>query len=140
MGNIVKLALKQPNKIDEFIAYSSFDVNPYSNSRVLAINLEETKQELDSLFETKMYERPYLPEYYNPLEELIGELWTSESQDLAYHLTVEKVNRFIPRLTISNNTTFIFKDYKIDMSLVFYYKNDFSRTLYNYSKQFDIIT
>lgn len=136
----MKVQLQQPNSIDNFIAYASFDVNPETNKRALAINSEELKQELDSLFSTKKYERPYLPDYYNPLEELIGELWSEQTKALAYHLIVDKINQFVPRITVDNNTDMTYDNYTVQMSLVFYYNNDFTKTLYNYKRIFDIVT
>jgi phage baseplate assembly protein W len=100
MGNTVKVSLNRfndPNKSNEFIVYSCMDMNPYSNKRNVAINLEVTKQELDSLFDTKKYERLYQPEYYSPLDELLGELWNDETVSTALHLIDEKVTRWIPR-------------------------------------------
>lgn len=140
MGNIVKVNLRQPESYKEFITYASFDSNPYSDNRAIAINLDVTKQELDSLFSTKKYERPYLPEYFNPLEELLGELWTTESETLAYHLVVDKVNEFIPRIRVDSESTFSFENNTIKMNLIFYYKNDYNRTLYNYERLFDVVT
>lgn len=140
MGNIVKVNLRQPESYKEFITYASFDSNPYSDNKAIAINLDVTKQELDSLFSTKKYERPYLPEYFNPLEELLGELWTTESETLAFHLVVDKVNEFIPRIRVDSESTFSFENNTIKMNLIFYYKNDYNRTLYNYERLFDVVT
>lgn len=140
MGNIVKVNLRQPESYKEFITYASFDSNPYSDNRAIAINLDVTKQELDSLFSTKKYERPYLPEYFNPLEELLGELWTTESETLAFHLVVDKVNEFIPKIRVDSESTFSFENNTIKMNLIFYYKNDYNRTLYNYERLFDVVT
>jgi phage baseplate assembly protein W len=147
MSNIVTVNLRQPESYREFIAYAAFDTNPETNKRAVAINLEVTRQELDSLFSTKMYERPYQPEYYNPLEEIIGELWTDESETEAMHMITDKVNQFIPRIQIDNQTSFTLnseegqkQNHALLLSLVFYYKNDFNKTLYNYKRLFDVIT
>lgn len=140
MGNIVKINLRQPESYKEFITYASFDTNPYTDNKAIATNLDVTKQELDSLFSTKKYERPYLPEYFNPLEELLGELWTTESETLAYHLVVNKVNEFIPKIRVDSESTFSFENNTIKMNLIFYYKNDYNRTLYNYERLFDVVT
>lgn len=136
----MEIKLKKLTKINEFIGYASYESYPETTKRALAINLEEIKQELDSLFNTKKYERPYLPEYYNPLDELLGELWTDQTKALAYHLIIEKINQYIPRITIDNNTNFTYDSYKVTMNLVFYYSNDFAKNLYSYKKAFDIIT
>lgn len=136
----MEIKLKRSKEVKEFIGYASFESNPEANERVLAINLEELKQELDSLFSTGQYERPYLPDYYNPLEDILGELWTEQTKSLAYHLVINKINQYIPRIAISNQTSFSYENYKVTMNLVFYYKNDLSKELYNYTKQFDIIT
>lgn len=140
MGNIVKLNLRQPESYKEFITYASFDSNPYSDNKAIAINLDVTKQELDSLFSTKKYERPYLPEYFNPLEEILGELWTTESETLAYHLIIDKVSEFIPNIKVDSESTFSFENNTLKMNLIFYYKNDYNRTLYNYERLFDVVT
>lgn len=140
MGNIVKINLRQPESYKEFITYASFDTNPYTDNKAIATNLDVTKQELDSLFSTKKYERPYLPEYFDPLEELLGELWTTESETLAYHLVVNKVNEFIPKIRVDSESTFSFENNTIKMNLIFYYKNDYNRTLYNYERLFDVVT
>ena len=139
MSNIAKLFLKQSENFKEFIGYASYETEPTIAGKAIAINVDVAKQELDSLFSTKKYERPYLPEYYNPLEEVLGDLWTTESETYALQSIITKVNQFIPRLQISNNSTFAYNDHKIDMSLIFYFKNDFSKTLYNYSRRFDTI-
>lgn len=141
MSNIYKVQLKQPEQINEFIARASFELEPYQNNRSLAINLNETKQELDSLFSTHKYERPYQPEYYNPLEELIGELWGDDVQDIAITSVTDKINQFIPYLIVdSSRTNFEYSNYAITMELVFSYQYDFKRTLYNYERQFDTVT
>lgn len=140
MSNLIKVQLKQPERINEFIARSCFDLYPYENNRSLAINIEETKQELDSLFSTRRYERPYQPEYYNPLEELLGELWGDDIQDMAISSVKDKVNQFIPYLIVDNTrTTFEYNVHTINMSLVFYLEYDFSKTLYDYQRQFSTI-
>lgn len=146
MSNIVTVQLKQTSSIKEFIAYSTFDTSPYTNRKDLAINLDVTKQELDSLFNTKKYERPYLPEYYNPLEELIGELWTDDAETKAIHSITEKVNLFIPTVVVDNTTNFSLNSttnpdsyHTVIMELIFYYKNDFNKVLYNYSKKFNMV-
>lgn len=140
MSNIVKLSLEQSENFKEFIGYASYETEPSKAGKAIAINIDVAKQELDSLFSTRKYERPYLPEYYNPLEEILGDLWTNESRAYALQSITTKVNQFIPRLQVSSSTTFEYNDHKLDMSLIFYFKNDFSRTLYNYSRRFDIIT
>ena len=141
MSNIFKVQLKQPERINEFIARCSFELEPYQNNRSLAINLDETKQELDSLFSTRKYERPYQPDYYNPLDELIGELWGDEVQDIAITSIVNKINKFIPYLIVDQSrTAFSYSNYMINMELVFAHEYDFNRTLYNYERQFDTIT
>lgn len=140
MSNIVKVPLKQPETYKEFVFYASFETNPYTENKAIAINDAVTQQELDSLFSTRKYGRPYLPEYYNPLEELLGELWTTESESLALHSVVDKVEQFIPRIGIDNATTFTFENHLLSMELVFYYKNDLKRVLYSYKRQFDTVT
>jgi len=140
MSNIVKLLLEQSENFKEFIGYASYETEPTVAGKAIAINIDVAKQELDSLFSTKKYEYPYLPEYYNPLEELLGELWTPELRSYALQSIITKVNQFIPRLQVSTNTSFNYSDHKLDMSLIFYFKNDFSKALYNYSRRFDIIT
>lgn len=139
MSNIVKLSLKQSENFKEFIGYASYETEPSSAGKAIAINIDVAKQELDSLFSTRKYERPYLPEYYNPLEEILGDLWTTESKSYALQSIITKVNQFIPRLQVSTNTSFEYNDHKLDMSLIFYFKNDFSKALYNYTRRFDII-
>lgn len=141
MNSTTTVQLNQPERIQEFIARSSFNSYPYTNRSAIAVNLEETKQELDSLFSTRMYERPYLPEYYNPLEELIGELWTESMENMALQLVVDKVNQFIPYLVIDEaKTAFNYANYKVNMELVFYYEYDFNKVLYSYERQFNTIT
>lgn len=138
--NVIKVDLKKADSYNEFIAYASFSTEPTKNKKALVINDDELKQELDSLFSTRMYERPYLPDYYNPLEELLGELYVTESEELAIHAITEKINQFIPRITVSSETTFSFKNYKVEMEMVFYYKNDFNKALYSYKRIFDTVT
>lgn len=140
MSNIVKISLEQIENFKEFIGYASYETEPATTKRAIAINVDVAKQELDSLFSTKKYERPYLPEYYNPLEEVLGDLWTPESTAYALQSITTKVNQFIPRLQVSSSTNFTYDDHKLEMFLIFYFKNDFSRALYNYSRRFDIIT
>lgn len=139
MSNIVKLTLEQSENFKEFIGYASYETEPYTSGKAIAINVDVAKQELDSLFSTRKYERPYLPEYYNPLEEVLGDLWTAESNSLALQSIITKVNQFIPRLQVSTNTSFTYNDHKLEMSLIFSFKNDFSKALYNYTRRFDII-
>lgn len=140
MNKAITVNLRQPQSYETFVAYASFDTEPQTNNRAIATNVEVTKQEFDSLFSTHKYERPYLPEYYNPLEEFLGELWTETTETFALNAVIEKVSEFIPHVVIDNNTRFTFKDYKIEMNLVFYYKHDFDRTLYSYKRQFDTVT
>ena len=141
MGNLYTVQLQKPKTQQSFISRAAFNLQPYTNRSTLAINLEETKQELDSLFETKMYERPYQPEYYNPLEELIGELWVDGMESSAIQLIVDKVNRFIPYITIDQNrTVFSYSDYLLAIELVFSYDGDFSNTLYSYERDFTTVT
>lgn len=138
--DIIKVNLKKADNYTDFIGYASFSTEPTKNKKALVINDDELKQELDSLFNTKMYERPYLPEYYNPLEDIIGELYTTESEELAIHAINEKVEQFIPRISISSETNFSFRNYKVEMEMVFYYKNDFNKALYSYKRIFDTVT
>lgn len=141
MGNLYTVQLKRPEKQQEFLARAAFDLKPYTHRRAIAVNLEETKQELDSLFETKMYERPYQPDYYNPLEELLGELWTDDMETSAIQLIEDKVNRFIPYITIDQNrTVFNYSTHLLKLELVFSFKNDFSNTLYSYERDFTTVT
>ena len=141
MGNLSTVQLKRPEKQQEFLARAAFDLKPYTHRRAIAVNLEETKQELDSLFETKMYERPYQPDYYNPLEELIGELWTDDMETSAIQLIEDKVNRFIPYITIDQNrTVFNYSTHLLKLELVFSFENDFSNTLYSYERDFTTVT
>lgn len=140
MSEITKITLKQNQSFNEFIGFATFATEPSEAGKAVVINLDELKQEFDNLFSTKKYERPYLPNYYNPLDELIGELWTAETPVYALQAVIQKVNEFIPRVTVSNTTNFTYKNYKVTMELQFYFNNDFSRALYQYSRQFDIIT
>ena len=141
MGNTVTVQLNQPERYQEFIARASFDTEPYLDNRAIAYNTDVTKQELDSLFSTKMFERPYLPDYYNPLEELLGELWTPGFENLAISSIIGKINKYIPYLVVDqSNTQFEYSNYKVMMNLVFYYIYDFSKQLYNYERQFDTVT
>lgn len=141
MGNLYTVQLKRPEKQQEFLARAAFELKPYTHRRAIAVNLEETKQELDSLFETKMYERPYQPDYYNPLEELIGELWTDDMETSAIQLIEDKVNRFIPYITIDQNrTVFNYSTHLLKLELVFSFENDFSNTLYSYERDFTTVT
>lgn len=141
MGNLYTVQLKRPEKQQEFLARAAFDLKPYTHRRAIAVNLEETKQELDSLFETKMYERPYQPDYYNPLEELLGELWTDDMETSAIQLIEDKVNRFIPYITIDQNrTVFNYSTHLLKLELVFSFENDFSNTLYSYERDFTTVT
>lgn len=141
MGNLYTVQLKRPEKQQEFLARAAFDLKPYTHRRAIAVNLEETKQELDSLFETKMYERPYQPDYYNPLEELIGELWTDDMETSAIQLIEDKVNRFIPYIIIDQNrTVFNYITHLLKLELVFSFENDFSNTLYSYERDFTTVT
>lgn len=141
MGNLYTVQLKRPEKQQEFLARAAFELKPYTHRRAIAVNLEETKQELDSLFETKMYERPYQPDYYNPLEELIGELWTDGMETSAIQLIEDKVNRFIPYITIDQNrTVFNYSTHLLKLELVFSFENDFSNTLYSYERDFTTVT
>lgn len=141
MSTIIRVQLKQPERHQEFIARACFDLYPYTDNSSLAINNNVTKQELDSLFSTQKYERPYQPEYYNPLEEYIGELWTDETEHAATQVVVDKINQFIPYLSIdTSRTTYTYQNYKLGMELVFNYQYDFSRTLYKYERTFDTVT
>lgn len=141
MGNLYTVQLKRPEKQQEFLARAAFELKPYTHRRAIAVNLEETKQELDSLFETKMYERPYQPDYYNPLEELLGELWTDDMETSAIQLIEDKVNRFIPYITIDQNrTVFNYSTHLLKLELVFSFENDFSNTLYSYERDFTTVT
>ena len=141
MRNLYTVQLKRPEKQQEFLARAAFELKPYTHRRAIAVNLEETKQELDSLFETKMYERPYQPDYYNPLEELIGELWTDDMETSAIQLIEDKVNRFIPYITIDQNrTVFNYSTHLLKLELVFSFENDFSNTLYSYERDFTTVT
>lgn len=140
MGNKVTVQLNQPGRNQNFIARASFNLEPTKTSKSISINTEVTHQELDSLFSTKQYERPYQPEYYNPLDDIIGELWTEATQDLALSAVIDKVQKFIPYLVVDQSRTeFSYQNYNIIMNLVFYHDFDFSKTLYNYERQFDRI-
>lgn len=141
MGNIVTVKLNSSNIVKQFIALSTFETEPYENRRQLALNMEVTKQELDNLFSTRQYERPYQPEYYNPLENLIGELYTTENESLAFKLVSDKIRQFIPRIKIDNaNTRFSFSNYKIIMTLVFTDAYDYYKNLYSYERDFNVVT
>lgn len=141
MNNTVTLQLQNDTQSQEFIAYSSFESNPDIEHRQLAINIQLVKQELDNLFSTHKYERPHDPDYYNPLEELLGELWTEDKTGLALQNIITKIMKYIPRVSInSGDTVFEFNDHKLSMELVFFFKNDFRRTLYSYTRQFDTVT
>ena len=141
MGNIVTLNLETVEHLQEFIAYASFESNPDIEKRAIAINTQVLEQELDNLFSFHKYERPHDPQYYNPLDDLIGELWRPNFADLALSKIVNKINIYIPRISIdSSNTTFTYENHKVYMELVFYYNNDFSKTLYSYKRQFDTVT
>lgn len=141
MNNTVTLILQNDTQSQEFIAYSSFESDPDKEHRQLAINIQVVKQELDNLFSTHKYERPYDPDYFNPIEDLIGELWTQDLSGVALQNVVNKVEKYIPRVSIStSDTVFNYKDHRLDMELVFYFTNDFRRTLYSYTRQFDTVT
>jgi phage baseplate assembly protein W len=143
MGNMVKVTLTKfndPNKSNEFVVYSSLELNPYTNNRSILTNLDVTKQELDSLFETKKYERRYLPEYHDPLEDFVGELWNDEALSEAMYLIETQINRWIPRIVIDNNSDISYENYKATLDLVFYYVTDYSKQLYQYTRQWDTIS
>lgn len=136
-----KVNLRRPEIYTQFILLASFDSNPYEDNQSVAINIDVTKQELDNLFNTKQYERPHEPDYYNPLDELIGELYTEQSKETILKLITDKVNKYIPRITINSSLTeFTFENYAINMSLVFSDKYDYEKTLYNYERKFNVVT
>lgn len=142
MNNVIKFKLNANNDTtsnSKFVALASFESEPTIANKVMAFNIEVTKQELDNLFSTEKYERPYQPEYYNPIEELIGELWTDATEEVALKLITDKINMFIPRLVISSNTSFSYSNYLLTMSLVFYDQYDANKQLYNYDKTFDMV-
>lgn len=140
MSNIVTLNLQVTERFKEFIAYAAFESNPETEHKAIAIDLDVLEQEFDNLFSTHKYEKPHDPEYYNPLDDLVGELWRPSFANFALQSTINKINAYIPRVTIDqNNTSFTYEDHKVDMELVFYYKNDFKRTLYSYKRQFDTV-
>lgn len=141
MSNIVTLNLQNTERFQEFIAYASFESNPEIEHRPIATNLQVIEQELDNLFSTHKYERPHDPEYYNPLDDLIGELWKPSLASLALQGVINKVNTYIPRIFVDQtNTSFYYDNHRLSMELVFYYVNDFKRTLYSYKRQFDTVT
>lgn len=141
MSNIVTLNLQTIERFQEFIAYASFESNPETEHRSIATNLQVIEQELDNLFSTHKYERPHDPEYYNPLDDLIGELWKPSLASLALQGIINKINIYIPRVKVDqSNTSFYYENHKLTMELVFYYVNDFKRTLYSYKRQFDTVT
>lgn len=141
MNNTVTLILQNDTQSQEFIAYSSFESDPDKEHRQLAINIQVVKQELDNLFSTHKYEKPHDPDYFNPIEDLIGELWTQDMAGLALQNVISKIQKYIPRITINTgDTVFVYKEHKLDMELVFYFNNDFRRTLYSYTRQFDTVT
>lgn len=140
MSNIVTLDLQVTERFKEFIAYAAFESNPEKEHRAIAIDLQVLEQELDNLFNTHKYEKPHDPDYYNPLDDLIGELWRPSFANLALQNTVNKINTYVPRINIDqSNTSFTYESHKVDMQLVFYYKTDFKRTLYSYKRQFDTV-
>lgn len=141
MGNIKTVKLRQPGRDQNFIARASFAQEPVQVNRAVVTNLLVTQQELDNLFSTKKYTRPYQPEYYNPLEDIIGELWSEAVRIIAISAVVDKVRRFIPYLVIDQtNTSFDYEKHILSMNLVFFYEYDFDKTLYNYERQFDTVT
>lgn len=140
MKNKISLKLNTVEESNKFVTLASFESSPSTANKPIAFDLDVTKQELDNLFETNKYGRKYLPEYYNPLEELIGELWTPATQEVALKLIIDKINTYIPRLVISSNTSFTYDNYKISMSLVFYDKYNVNKQLYNYNRTFDVVT
>lgn len=140
MSNIVTVSLNQAVSKPIFVSYASFALEPTAKNRALVYDLDVLHQELDSLFSTRQYERPYQPEYYNPLEEILGELWTASTSTLALHLVTDKINQFIPRVQVNNKTNFSYNAYRIAMDLVISYKNDFTNTLYNYQRDFNVVT
>lgn len=140
MSNIVTVNLKTIGATPKFVVYASYETEPTKQRRAIAFDLDVLKQELDSLFSTHKYERPYLPEYYNPLEELLGDLWTDTTETEALHLVTNKIGVFIPRVSVNNATNFTYNNYKVYMNLIISYNNDITQTLYNYEREFDTVT
>lgn len=55
--------------------YSDYNQNPITYGPSIIVDLTTIKQSLDNLFHCKKYQRRYLPDYYVPIEDLIGELY-----------------------------------------------------------------
>lgn len=87
--------------------YSDINSNPVDNGTPIAINLKAIQQSLDNLFSTRKYERPFEPEYYSPIYDVIGELATSATAAALSSAIYRKIQRFEPRIIYDNAASII---------------------------------
>lgn len=123
--------------------YSDLDANPITDKTALAIDLRAVQQSLDNLFSTKQYERPFLPDYYSPVWNLIGELATEEAAYALSSAVYNKITRYEPRVIYDNaNSTYEAMPDKngFVVNVVFRLVGDITGNSYNYNTTVYTIT
>ena len=115
--------------------YSDLESNPVSNARTQAVNMEAIKQSLDNLFTTEQYERPFRPDYFNPLTNFIGEIDNQVTLNEMHTAIFDKIQRFEPRVVYNSAKSTITPlpgghGYQLDLA---FNVVGLSNVIYNYS-------
>ena len=116
--------------------YSDLNANPVKNGSPLATNLKAVQQSLDNLFSTEQFERPFQPEYYSPIFDVIGELAVGATTAALSSAIYKKIQRFEPRIVYDNSAssiTALTQENAYDVNVVFRMKGNVDSNSYNYN-------
>lgn len=126
--------------VGQIVLFSDLHSNPATSNTSLAKNINAIGQSLDNLFSTEEAERPFQPEYYNPIISLLGELVNEDTAEAIMALLYNKVIQFEgARITIDNASSYvipIYEDNRYDVKFVFSLLNDFTNAKYSYDTSF----
>jgi phage baseplate assembly protein W len=98
MSSSLDIVLRKSSTVSTVELYSDIDSNPITNSRNRAVNVNAIQQSLDNLFNTQKYERPFRPDYYSPVYDLIGELATEATAAAFIAIMYNKISQHEPRV------------------------------------------
>ena len=79
--------------------YTDYNQNPSSQSTILVADATAIKQSLDNLFNCSKYRRRYLPDYYVPIDAIIGELYNTVGMHQAIDNIIYYVELNEPRVS-----------------------------------------
>jgi phage baseplate assembly protein W len=110
MSSSLNVVLRKSSIVSTVELYSDIESNPVTNSRNRAVNVNAIQQSLDNLFNTKKYERPFRPDYYSPVYDLIGELATDATAAAFIAIMYNKITEHEPRVIFDSANSSVTAD------------------------------